>query len=631
LDGTGNLFIAEEQNNRIRKVATNGIITTVAGQWGSGLNPGGYNGDGFSATEAMLNFPAGVAVDSSNNLYIADSANNRLRKVNVSGIISTVAGTGTAGHSGDGGTATSAKINYPAGVALDAAGNLLIADTGNQCVRSVTTNNIITTVAGNGTIGYSGDGGRATNANLYNPQNVSVDQVGNLFIADIGNQRIREVGTNGVITTMAGSILNDGGQATNATLNQAYGVALDSAGNVYVADPYNNRIRKIGTSGIITTVAGNGLYGYVGDGGLATNASFRNPCGIALDASKNIFVADLGNKRIRKIDTNGFIWTVAGNGSFSSSGDGGQATNASLMFPQGVAVDKIGNLFIADLSNSNIRKVGTNGVISSLTGIGLAQPSAMALDSAGNLFIADMGNNRVREVSVNGAVGTVAGSGIVTNITGDGGSATSASVGQPRGVAVDSTGNLYIADNNFQTIRKVTNGIISTIAGNGKAGFGGDGGVGINAALSFPQGLAVDGAGNIYISDRGNNRIRKFIPNYANLPTLTLADVTMGSLSNKYSVIITGSYGRTTSSAATLIVVLPGYNQITNQFLGNDTMQLSFVGISRGNYALDRSFNLSPANWIPQATNPADANGNLVFTNTPDTTTNNFWRIRSVP
>jgi sugar lactone lactonase YvrE len=631
LDGIGNLFIVDEQNNRIRKVGTNGIITTVAGNGGFGFGQGGYNSDGISATSAKLNYPSGVAVDSSNNLYIADSSNNRIRKVDGYGLIHTVAGTGIAGYSGDGGVATSAKINYPAGVALGAAGNLLIADANNNCVRSVTTNNIITTVAGNGTNGYAGDGGSATNANMFAPQNVSMDQVGNLFIADTGNQRIREVGTNGVITTVAGSVLNDGGLATNATLNQANGVAVDSVGNVYVADTYNNRIRKIDTNGIITTVAGNGVLGFAGDGGLATNANLRYPHGVALDATGDLFVADSFNRRIREVDTNGFIWTVAGNGSFNTSGDGGQATNAGIMSPQAVTVDQTGNLFIVDIFNANIRKVGTNGVISSLTGIGLAEPTAVTLDSAGNLFIADMNNNRVRKVAVNGTVSTVAGSGIVTNITGDGGLATSASVGYPSGVAVDSTGNLYIADNNFHTIRKVTNGIISTVAGIGKAGFGGDGGVGTNAALDFPQELAVDSAGNVYISDNGNNRIRKFIPNYANLPTLTLANVTMGSLSNKYSVIITGAYGSTTSSTATLIVALPGYNQIANQLLGDGTMQLAFVGIAGGNYALDSSFSLSPANWLPQATNRADAFGNLIFTNPPDPATNDFWRIRSVP
>jgi sugar lactone lactonase YvrE len=629
LDGTGNLFIADAQNNCIREVGTNGIITTVAG-FGGGL--GGYNSDGLPATSAELNYPSGVAVDSSNNLYIADSSNNRVRKVDGYGLIHTVAGNGTAGYSGDGGVATSAEINYPAGVALDAAGNLLIADANNNCVRKMATNNIITTVAGNGTMGYAGDGGSATNANLFGPQNVSVDQVGNLFIADLGNQRIREVGTNGVIATVAGSIPNDGALATNATLNQANGVAVDSVGNVYVADTHNNRIRKIDTNGIITTVAGNGINGFAGDGGLATNATFRYPRGIALDASGDLFIADSSNRRIRKVDTNGFIWTVAGNGSFNTSGDGSQATNAGIMLPEAVAVDQTGNLFIADFFNANIRKVGTNGVISSLTGIGLAEPTALALDSAGNLFIADMNNNRVRKVATNGTISTVAGSGIVTNITGDGSAATSASVGYPSGVAVDTNGNLYIADNNFNTIRKVTNGIISTVAGIGKAGFGGDGGVGTNAALSFPQQLAVDGAGNVYISDDGNNRIRKLIPNYANLPTLTVANVTMGSLSNKYSVIITDVYYySTTSSTATLIVVMPGYNQIVGQLLGDGDMQLAFVGVAGGKYALDSTVSLSPANWIPQATNQADANGNLIFTNTPDPTTNDFWRIRSVP
>ena len=228
-DTNGNLFIADTGNNRIAKVGTNGIISTVAGI------PGfmGSFGDGSFATGAELFNPSGVAVDSANNLYIADTYNYRIRKVNGNGIISTVAGNGTSGYSGDGGKATSAKINNPMGVTVDAARNLYVVDSGNHCVRKVGTNNTITTLAGDGMAGFSGDGGLATNANLALPQNVTVDGIGDLFIADTGNNRIREVGTNGIISSIAGNVLNDGDFATNATINSANGIAFDFSGAIF--------------------------------------------------------------------------------------------------------------------------------------------------------------------------------------------------------------------------------------------------------------------------------------------------------------------------------------------------------------------------------------------------------------
>ncbi len=331
------------------------IIKTVAGN-----GTEGFSGDGGPATDARLYHPEGLAVDSAGNIFIADYDNQRIRKVDTSGIITTVAGGGTDGL-GDGGPATDASLSNSSGVAVDSAGNIFIADYDNKRVRKVDTNGIISTIAGNGNIGFSGDGGPATDASIYYPQGLAVDSAGNIFIADSWNNRIRKVDTSGTITTVAGNgndgFSGDGGPATDASLDFTHGVAVDSAGNIFIADLGNNRIRKVDTSGTITTVAGNGFKCFGGDGGPAVDASLNWPSGVAVDNAGNIFIADRHNSRIRKVDTSGIITTLAGNGNFSFNGDGGPAMNASLYSPYGAAVDSAGNIFIADTWNNRIRKV----------------------------------------------------------------------------------------------------------------------------------------------------------------------------------------------------------------------------------------------------------------------------------
>jgi sugar lactone lactonase YvrE len=337
------------------------IITTVAG---NGISD--HKGDGGPAINARLSYPWGVTVDTTGNIFIADTANMCIRKVDTNGIITTVAGNVNLGYSGDGGLATSAELDQPPCVAVDATGNLFIADMDNNVIRKVDTNEVITTVVGNGGAGYTGDGILATNASLFGPRGVAVDASGNLFIADSGDNRIRKVDTNGIITTVAGNgygagswegggYSGDGGIATNAELNYPEGVAVDASGNLFIVD--NQRIRKVGTNGIITTVAGNGTNGYSGDGGAATNAEFSFPSGVSVDNTGNLFIVDLNNSVIRKFNTNGITSTVAGNGTNGYSGDGGAAIGAKLYWPSGGAVDASGNLFIADTQNQRIRKV----------------------------------------------------------------------------------------------------------------------------------------------------------------------------------------------------------------------------------------------------------------------------------
>ena len=567
VDGSGNIYFADFSNQRIRKItASTGIITTVAG---NGI--AAFGGDGSAATLANLNNPQGVALDVSGNIYIVDRNNHRIRKVTAStGIISTVAGNGIAAFGGDGSAATLANINFPRGVAVDGTGNIYITDQGNNRIRKVTASTgIITTVAGNGILGYGGDDSAATSAKLFNPVGVAVDGAGNIYIADVSNHRIRKVtALTGIISTVAGNGTGayggDDSAATLAKLFSPSGVTLDGSGNIYIADASNFRIRKITVStGIISSVAGNGTASYRGDGSAAIMANLYNPTGVAVDGSGNIYIADFYNQRVRKITAStGVISTVAGNGTQAYGGDNSLATLANLTRPSGVAVDGLGNIYIADSKNHRIRKVtATTGIISTVAGsetggfggyggddsaatsAKLKDPQGVAVDGSGNIYIADASNHRIRKVTAStGIITTVAGSGTL-GFAGDGNAANLARLNNPIGVTVDGNGNIYIADANNHRIRKVTasTGVISTIAGDGTLGFGGDGNAAILANLNTPSGVTVDGSGNIYIADANNQRIRKvtastgFISTVAGNGTQSnLGDGSAATLANLY-------------------------------------------------------------------------------------------------
>jgi uncharacterized protein (TIGR03437 family) len=330
-------------------------IGTVAGNRISG-----FSGDDGPAISAQLGAETAVATDAAGNLYIADTLNQRIRRVTPSGTITTVAGNGTMSFSGDGGPATLAGMQDPSGVAVDAAGNLYIAAEGNFRIRRVTPEGTITTVAGNGISGFSGDGGPAISAELANPNGVAVDAAGNLYIADqVGSYRIRRVTPAGTITTVAGNgkygFSGDGGPATQAALGVSTGIAVDRVGNLYIADEDNYRIRRVTPAGTITTVAGNGKYGFSGDGGPATAAPLGSPSGVAVDGAGNLYIADRLNYRVRRVTPEGIITTVAGNGTPGFSGDGGPAISADLTAPNSVAVDEAGNVYIAVYPGSRIR------------------------------------------------------------------------------------------------------------------------------------------------------------------------------------------------------------------------------------------------------------------------------------
>lgn len=401
------------------------IISTIAG---NGTTT--FAGDGGAATSAGFYYPYDVAADSSGNIYIADTFNYRIRKLAIdTGIISTVAGTGTSGFSVDGILATDSKINGSYGVSVDAAGNIYIADTYNNRIRKVdAATGIISTVAGNGTASFSGDGGPATSASLNNPRKVILDSDGNIYIADTNNNRIRMVdASTGIISTIAGNgsgaFAGDGGSATSASLYWPYSVAADNSGNLYIADYMNMRIRKVEkATGIISTVAGKsgtGLITYTGEGGPATSAQISTPYGVTVDGAGNIFIA--ASYRILKVDAvTGILNTVAGNGVGGFSGDGGIATTANLNAPSGITIDAAGNLIIADTSNHRIRKVVAPDLtitITASTNGSISGPSTVNYSGNATYTITPATGYHVVDVLVDGiSVGPVT-SYILSNIT----------------------------------------------------------------------------------------------------------------------------------------------------------------------------------------------------------------------
>ncbi|MFQ5672146.1 MAG: hypothetical protein ACE5G9_03550 [Nitrospinales bacterium] len=584
-DRKGNLYIADRDNHRIRKVDTSGIITTVAGN-----GTPGFSGDGGPAIQASLNLPAGVAVDDRGRIFIADRSNDRIRMVDEKGIIHTYAGTGIAEYGGDGGPATKAHLRKPFGLALDKKQNLYIADRGNNRIRKVDASGIITSVAGDGSFFFIGDNGPAYRASLAGPTGVVVDEAGNIYVADRNNNRIRMIDANGLIRTVAGTgqqdYNGDGELARETNFYLPFAVALDNEGKLLVVDRSHYIIRRVNPqTGEVSTIAGNGLKKFRGDGGPATGASLNFPHGIVLDSKDNVYFSDKSNSRIRKITPDGIIDTVAGNGTRGTSGDGGPAMEAALFGPTSLAINskdeiffisqsgrtsvirKIGtdgiithflgttekkflkavhftqpltqstqfqfsdiafdsqdNLYIADRVNHQIRKVDGEGNITTIAGTGEADfygdggpalkaafydPQALTVDKDGNIYIASAGSNRVRKIDTRGIVSTVAGNGSAED-SGDGGPATQAGIRTLEDVAISPSGELYIVEANGNRIRKVTReGIILTIAGRGVGGFFGDGGPAFKAMLKTPFAIAFDSKSNIYISDLGNNRIRK--------------------------------------------------------------------------------------------------------------------------
>ena len=503
VDVAGNLFVVDNQNERLRRVdAVTGIITTVAERGGI----------------------RDVAVDMEGNVFIAFS-DAVLKMDAVTGTITTVLSRREHGIVGVG------------GVSVDTSGNLFVSvsyDT--RIFRVDVDTGAVATVAGTGERGFAGDGGPASDAQFNQPSGIAIDADGNLFISDAGNDRVRRVDfVTGIITTVAGKgdggrpcredgdwtcvvgwvlggYSGDGGPSIDAELNSPAGLATDAEGNLYVADGRNNRVRRISsTSGIITTVAGTGEDGFSGDGGLATSATLSRPRGLAVDGRGNLFITDSGNERVRRVDAaTGIITTVAGTG----RGDGGPAIGVLLKDLEGVAVDSVANLFIVSWDNPIRRVDAATGVISTVPDLvwpQLTGATGIVVDEAGNLFIANRGGQNIMRVDGDtGIITTVAGTG-ENGFGGDGGAATTALLSYPEGVAVDSAANLFIADTDNGRIRRVDSetGIITTVAGTGENGFGGDGGPATSASLDGPTGVAFDAEDNLFIADTRSDRIRR--------------------------------------------------------------------------------------------------------------------------
>jgi sugar lactone lactonase YvrE len=577
LDQLGNLYVADRNNHRIRRIDKSGIVTTVAG-----VGVPDMGGDGGPAVKAYLNYPSDLVCDGKGNLFISDRSNNRIRRVDSHGMISTVVGMGLPEFGGDFGPATGAFLKYPFGIDLDQKGNLYIADRGNNRIRKVDPQGIITTVAGDGTHFFGGDYGPATRASLAYPTDVAADGRGNLYIADRNNNRVRRVDPLGIMTTVMGTgryeyngdneiasettlhlpfalevspdekliivdrnhfrirsmdlkshtiatvagngnswFRGDGGPGAGATLDSPSGMAVDSKGNVIFSDKMHNRLRLIDPKGFIFTLAGTGDQGNEGDGDPATQASLFLPGAVAVDQKNNVyFVSPQGSSKfVRKIDPQGTITRFAGNGILGDKGDGGPAVQASFGVIQDIAVDSEGNVYLADLTNRKIRVVDTQGVVSTLasdTWVKIVDeeihPNGIAINKSGEIFISDSGSSKIRKIDRDQNVTTFAGTGEFKD-SGDGGPAIQAGIRSPGGLAFSPNGELYIAEETSHRIRKINKeGNIIHVAGTGFAGYGGDGGPAIQAQLKSPYRMVFDKNGNLYFSDRDNNRIRKIDP-----------------------------------------------------------------------------------------------------------------------
>ncbi len=597
VDSAGNVYVADYENQEIRKITPSGAVSTLAG---SAMKPGSSDGTGSAA---RFDYPTAVAADSAGNVYVADYLNQEIRKITPSGVVTTLAGsTGQTGSSN--GTGSAARFYDPWGVALDSAGDVYVADWHNVEIRKISPSDVVTTLAGSAGQ-YGSSDGTGSAARFYSPAGVAVDSAGNVYVADDTNDAVRAISTaglvrgdtaaftetydtknagtgktltpagsvsdgnggnnyavtfvtsttgvinqagltitaatstktydgttsstasptiggGGVVTTLAGSAGQQGssnGTGSAARFTYPTGVAVDSAGNVYVAGFRDDEIRKITPSGVVTTLAGAAGQGGSSDG-TGSAARFTWPQGVAVDSTGNVYVADDANDEVRKITPSGVVTTLAGSAGQQGSSDG-TGSAARFYFPLGVAVDSTGNVYVADWDNDEIRRITPSGVVTTLAGSAgqtgssdgsgsaarFNEPYDVAVDSAGNVYVADYVNSEIRKITPSGVVTTLAGSaGLMGSNDGTG---SAARFKDPSGVAVDNAGNVYVADNNNDEIREITpSGVVTTLAGSaGKSGS--SDGAASAARFYLPNGVAVDSAGNVYVADYENDEIRK--------------------------------------------------------------------------------------------------------------------------
>lgn len=501
VDAENNIYTLDPTNARIRRISADGVITT------------------FTAAR----YPTALAVHASGDIFFADTwADGVVYKRSRDGITTTIAGGGSESP-GDGLSATQVRLRRPTGLAFDHNGDLLIADSADHRVRKVDRDGTITTIAGTGVAGTPQHGQLATEAALKAPGAIGIDSAGVIYFTDRGNYQLIKITPGGALHIVAGagqSFPADGAQSTDVRFcndsNVLSALAVGRDDTLFLAACW---IQKIGADGVLHNLAGNGIYSFAGDGGPARYAQFFAPVALALDTSGNLFIADSGNSRIRKVDTNGIVSTVAGSGGMPGfRGDGGPATGATLAYPAAVAVGPSGEIFLSDSLNFRIRKVAPDGIITTIAGYGSeassedggpalhssVQPGALAVDNAGNLFFADSGT-RIRKIGLDGILTTVAGTG-TRGFSGDGGPAIQATLSLVSSLAISPAGDLVLCDTGNHRIRKVSpDGIISTIAGSGASLVRnddlrpGDNGPAVNATI-FPNGVTVDSAGNVLIA-----------------------------------------------------------------------------------------------------------------------------------
>jgi uncharacterized protein (TIGR03437 family) len=496
VDRAGNLYVVDQNDGRIRKMDPNGNLSIFAG---NGNNTS--SGDGGPATSAGLAFPFRVAADSSGNIYISQG-DGRIRKVASNGTISTVA----------------QNLNSPAGIVVDANGNLLVCESLGSRISSINPNNgNVVVIAGSGTPGFAD--GASTRAQFGRPPGIDIDSAGNIYVADQDNGRIRKI-TNGIVSTVAGigAYTGDGGPATAARFDFQQGVTTDSAGNLYIADTQNHRIRKVTPGGIISTVVGNGYSSFTPDGTLATAAQIAHPFAVAINPQDQLVWA-AGEYRIRKLNLDGTITTLAGNGFPGSTGDGGAATSAQIENGRGMVIDSAGNIYYAE--PNRVRKISTSGIITAFAGTGQSSYTgdggpaisatfgdihAITIDPSGNIYVSD--NNVVRRIDTKGIISTVAGNN-KSGFSLDPGPATSIPLNTVYGLATDRSGNIYLSENFGLIIRKLdTSGNLTVYAGSQRVGTSGDGGSALAASFETIDQLYCDPAGNLYVSDASAARVR---------------------------------------------------------------------------------------------------------------------------
>ncbi len=511
IDPFENLYIADSGNNRIRKITPDGIVTTLAGS-------GAATYLDSTGTLAGINNPYGIIYEpNSGNLFVVDAGDNRIRKITLDGIVTTLAGSGTATYID--GTGTNAGFNYLSAIACDSTGNLYVTEMTNYRIRKITQSGVVTTIAGKGTSTFFDANG--TLAGIVAPRGIVVHSDGTIYFTDAGANRIRKIATNGDVTTLAGSgaatFLN--GIGTNAGFNYPFGIGIDKNGNLIVNEQGNDRVRKITLDGIVTTLAGSGTQTWLD--GTGQTAGFTNCTGIKTNMQTGIiYIADYGNNRIRRIFSPWIITTLAGSGVQSYAE--GTGTGAMFGYLNGMTVDPVsGTVYVSDAGNQRIRKITSAGVVTTLAGsgtgtfldstgtlAGFLYPQGLALDSFGNLFVADQGNNRIRKITPSGVVTTFAGNSTGTYLDGTG---TNASFYNITDVAVDSSNNIYVTEYNGHRVRKITpDAVVTTLAGKGTATY--IDGVGTNAGFNGLQGVAVDLNGNLYVTENAGHRVRKITP-----------------------------------------------------------------------------------------------------------------------